>query len=92
MLTNPIAFKTRQRHDDDGKLIGVDPPINITAAIHNVTVWFMSESESEEDKQKAIHSIDDSKVVDILASRLQFFHQQMFLAFLITYVIVLFLG
>ena len=72
--------------------MGVDPPVNMAAAIHNVTVWLLSEGESEADKAKVVASIDNSRVVEVLSSRLQFFHQQMFLAFLITYVIILFLG
>lgn len=92
MLTNPIAFKTRHRKDAEGNLMGVDPPVNMAAAIHNVTVWLLSEGESEADKAKVVASIDNSRVVEVLSSRLQFFHQQMFLAFLITYVIILFLG
>lgn len=39
MLTNPIAFYTRSRNAEDGTLLGVDPPINITSAIYNVTHW-----------------------------------------------------
>lgn len=33
MLTNPVAFKTKNRLNEEGKVIGVDPPINITSAI-----------------------------------------------------------
>ena len=39
-----------------------------------------------------IQHVDENKYIKILHSRLQFFHQQMFLAFLVTYVIILFLG
>lgn len=42
MLTNPIAFKTKSRTDEDGVLMGVDPPINMTSAINNATVWLLS--------------------------------------------------
>lgn len=32
MLTNPLAFKTKHRYnDEDGKLIGVDPLISLSS-------------------------------------------------------------
>jgi len=48
MLTNPMAFKTRSRRNEDGILLGVDPPLNITSVLHYVAIYLKHEDEPDE--------------------------------------------
>ena len=63
----------------------------MTAAIHNVTVWFLAE-EGVSNLEETAHLVESNQISKFLIKRLQFFHQQMFLAFLFTYVTIMFLG
>lgn len=59
--------------------------------------WFIKmmlsgTNETEEEKQGNVMTVDNNAIVKFLFHRLEFFHQQLFFAFLFTYILIMFLG
>ena len=78
MLTNPIAFKTKHRYDEDGELMGVNSLIDAEKLFIGLIKWWRSHDEDEEhSKRKHTHEnlsnaelIESSPMIKFLYDRL----------------------
>ena len=57
-----------------------------------INMMLSETNETEQEKQDNVIAIDKNPILKFLFHRLEFFHQQLFFAFLFTYILIMFLG